>query len=39
MDNIKDDNYYLDRLKYHFDRINTVMKKVSYKSFANNEDA
>lgn len=38
MDNKKDDNYYLEKLKYHFERINEVMKNIDYDNYVSNND-
>ena len=38
MDNKKDDAYYLERIKYHFDRIIKVMNNVTYNMYVENKD-
>ena len=38
MDSKKDDAYYLERIKYHFDRIAKVMNDVTYEMYIENKD-
>lgn len=38
MDNIKDDTYYLEKMKTNFERIKHVMKNTSYDDYINNLD-
>ena len=38
MDNIKNDAYYLEIIKKHFDRISSVMKNVTYEMYIENKD-
>lgn len=38
MDNIKNNDYYLARLKYHFDRITKVMNNITYDIYSEDED-
>lgn len=38
MDNIKNDNYYLEKIKYHFDRIINVMKHITYEIYVEDKD-
>lgn len=38
MDNSKNDEYYLERIKYHFDRITDTMENITYDMYIENED-
>ena len=38
MDNIKNDAYYIDKIKYSIDRIDATMDGISYDEFINDSD-